>query len=131
MEALASAERAAAAPGAAHETESSLSAWAAILDVLESAVAVAERTLKDPLGPLSAPHHAAAASPRERWTPPVLTGPLPAEARRRAVALSAAQQRVAQRLEDARRDLARQLHAVSSVPGVGDPSAAIYLDVSS
>jgi hypothetical protein len=26
-------------------------------------------------------------------------------------------------------DVARQLHAVSSVPGVGDPSGAVYLDV--
>lgn len=129
VEALASAERAAAEPVEAQEMESSLSAWSAILDVLESAVAAAERTLNDPLGPLTTPHHSAAATPRDRWTPPVLTGPLPAEARRRAVALSAAQQRVAQRLEDARRDVARQLQAVSSVPGVGETSGAIYLDV--
>ncbi|MHA7222575.1 hypothetical protein ACX80S_09690 [Arthrobacter sp. RHLT1-20] len=126
---MASAEPAGATPGVAPETESSLSAWTAILDVLESAVASAERTLNDPLGPLSTPHHAAAATPRDRWTPPALTGPLPAEARRRAVALSAAQQRVAQRLEDARRDVARQLQAVSSVPGVGESAGAIYLDV--
>ena len=45
------------------------------------------------------------------------------------MALSAAQERVARRLEAAKQDVARQLQAVSSVPGVGDPSGAIYLDV--
>lgn len=107
-----------------------LAAWTAILDVLEMAVQAAERTLKDPLGPLSsaAPNHVAPL-PVERWTPPSRPGPLPAAARRRAAALAAAQERVAHRLDEARMDVARQLQAVSSVPGVGESSAAIYLDV--
>lgn len=110
--------------------DTALAAWNAILDVLEMAVGAAERTLKDPLGPLSAaPQSGAAPLPEKRWQPPVPPGPLPAEARRRALALSAAQERVAKRLEEARLDVARQLQAVTSVPGVGDPSGAVYLDV--
>jgi hypothetical protein len=110
--------------------ETALAAWNAILDVLEMAVGAAERTLKDPLGPLSAPPPSVVAPlPAERWQPPVPPGPLPAEARRRALALSAAQERVAKRLEEARLDVAKQLHAVALVPGVRDPSGAVYLDV--
>ena len=107
-----------------------LDAWTAVLDVLEMAVQAAERTLRDPLGPLSsaAPNHVAPL-PVERWTPPALPGPLPAAARRRAVALAAAQERVAHRLDEARLDVARQLQAVSTIPGVGESSAAVYLDV--
>lgn len=111
-------------------TDTALAAWTAILDVLEMAVGAAERTLKDPLGPLSVPPQTGAEPlPEKRWQPPVLPGPLPAAARRRALALSAAQERVAKRLEEARTDVAKQLQAVSSVPGVGDPSGAVYLDV--
>jgi hypothetical protein len=107
-----------------------MAAWTAILDVLEMAVGAAERTLKDPLGPLSsAPAGGVVLSPQERWSPPAPPGPLPLEARRRAVALSAAQERVARRLEEARLDVARQLQAVTSVPGVGESSGAVYLDV--
>ncbi|MGO4191337.1 hypothetical protein AB4Y67_06665 [Arthrobacter sp. YAF17] len=110
--------------------DTALAAWNAILDVLEMAVGAAERTLKDPLGPLSAaPQSVAAPLPETRWQPPAPPGPLPAEARRRAVALSAAQERVAKRLEEARLDVAKQLQAVASVPGVGGPSGAVYLDV--
>ena len=110
--------------------DTALAAWNAILDVLEMAVGAAERTLRDPLGPLSAaPQSVVAPLPEERWQPPAPPGPLPAEARRRALALSAAQERVAKRLEDARLDVAKQLQAVSSVPGVGDPAGAVYLDV--
>ena len=110
--------------------ETALAAWTAVLDMLEMAVQAAERTLKDPLGPLSAaPQAAVAPLPENRWQPPVPPGPLPAEARRRALALSAAQERVAKRLEEARLDVAKQLQAVASVPGVGDPSGAVYLDV--
>ncbi|MDF9752651.1 hypothetical protein [Arthrobacter sp. ES3-54] len=110
--------------------DTALAAWTAVLDVLEMAVQAAERTLKDPLGPLSSavPDHVAPL-PVERWTPPTRPGPLPAAARRRAAALAAAQERVAHRLDEARMDVARQLQAVSSVPGVGESSAAIYLDV--
>jgi hypothetical protein len=106
-----------------------LAAWTLVLDLLEMAVVSAERTLNDPLGPLSAPEQPVAALPTERWSPPTLSAPLPPAARRRAMALSAAQDRVARRLEAAKQDAARQLQAVSSVPGVGAPSAAIYLDV--
>ena len=105
-------------------------AWHLVLDVLEMAVAAAEKTLNDPLGPLSAPTgQPEAALPVQRWSPPTLSGPLPPEARRRAMALSAAQDRVARRLEAAKQDVSRQLHAVSSVPGVGAPARSIYLDV--
>lgn len=109
--------------------DSALAAWSLVLDVLEMAVNAAEKTLKDPLGPLSAPEQPVAALPVERWSPPSHLRPLPPAARRRAMALSAAQERVARRLEMAKQDVARQLHAVSSVPGVGTPSGAIYLDV--
>lgn len=94
------------------------------------AVQAAERTLKDPLGPLAGSAGSAAEpGPNNRWAPPSLAGPLPVEARRRAVALAAAQERVARRLEDVRNDVSRQLQAVSAVPGVGEPSMAIYIDV--
>ncbi|MCX6500713.1 MAG: hypothetical protein NTU93_18265 [Arthrobacter sp.] len=106
-----------------------LAAWSRVLDLLEMAVVSAERTLKDPLGPLSAREQPVAALPVERWSPPSSIGSLPPGARRRAMALSAAQERVARRLEAAKHDAARQLHAVSSVPGVGGQSRAIYLDV--
>ena len=120
----------AATPTESAAADTALAAWTAILDVLEMAVQAAERTLKDPLGPLSAaaPHHVVPL-PVERWAPPTRPGPLPAAARRRAAALAAAQERVAHRLDEARMDVARQLQAVSSVPGVGGSSAAIYLDV--
>lgn len=109
--------------------ETALTAWTAILDVLEMAVLAAERTLKDPLGPLSAAPQGGTRSPEKRWTPPASAGPLPPEAKRRAVALSEAQERVARRLESARLDVARQLQAVTSVPGVGESAGAVYLDV--
>jgi hypothetical protein len=106
-----------------------MAAWSRMLDVLEMAVVSAERTLIDPLGPLSTPEQPVAALPVERWSPPSSVSPLPPEARRRAMALSAAQERVARRLEVAKHDVVRQLQAVSSVPGVGGSSGAIYLDV--
>jgi hypothetical protein len=110
--------------------DTTLAAWLAVLDVLEMAVQAAERTLKDPLGPLAVPAGTVAEPrPEKRWSPPAMTGQLPAAARRRAVALAAAQERVSRRLEEMRQDVARQLQAVSSVPGVGAPSRAIYLDV--
>lgn len=114
----------------AEQTDTTLAAWTVVLDVLEMAVQAAERTLKDPLGPLAGPAgFAAEPRPEKRWAPPSLAGPLPAEARRRAVALAAAQERVARRLEDVRNDVSRQLQAVSAVPGVAEPSRAVYLDV--
>ncbi len=125
VEALASANPAPAAAAAAPAPESSLVAWMAVLDVLEAAVDAADRALNDPLGPLASAHGVAPA----RWSAPSLSGPLPAEARRRAVALAAAQERVAGRLEAARRDVIRQLNAVKSVPGVGERPGAVYLDL--
>ncbi len=119
----------AAPAGESTAGDPAVAAWLLVLDVLEMAVVAAEKTLKDPLGPLSAPEQPVAALPVQRWSPPSLRGTLPPEARRRAMALSAAQDRVARRLEAAKQDVARQLQAVSSVPGVGDPSGAIYLDV--
>jgi hypothetical protein len=112
------------------DTDPALAAWTAVLDMLEMAVQAAERTLKDPLGPLAgAAGSVAEPRPENRWSPPSLPGPLPAAARRRAVALAAAQERVALRLEEARLGVARQLQAVSSVPGVGESSGALYIDV--
>ena len=112
------------------QEDTSLAAWIAVLDVLEMAVQAAERTLKDPLGPLAVPAGSTAEPrPEKRWSPPSLPGPLPAAARRRAAALAAAQERVALRLEEARLGVARQLQAVSSVPGVGETAGALYLDV--
>lgn len=117
-------------PALTAPADTAMAAWNAILDVLELAVGAAERTLKDPLGPLSAaPQAGAEPQPEKRWQPPSLPGPLPAGARRRALALAAAQERVARRLEAARLDISRQLQAVSSVPGVGNPAGAVYLDV--
>ncbi|MDN4642534.1 hypothetical protein [Arthrobacter sp. PsM3] len=111
-------------------TDTAQTAWNAVLDMLEMAVGAAERTLNDPLGPLSgAPQTGAQPQAEKRWQPPAVPGPLPAAARRRALALSEAQERIARRLEAARQDVAGQLHAVSSVPGVGAPSGAVYLDV--
>ena len=98
--------------------------------MLEMAVQAAERTLKDPLGPLSAACRLSGGAPAGKaLAPPSPPGPLPAAARRRAAALAAAQERVALRLEEARQGVARQLQAVSSVPGVGESSGAVYLDV--
>ncbi|WP_400159971.1 hypothetical protein [Arthrobacter sp. BPSS-3] len=115
---------------AEHTDDPAAAAWLLVLDVLEMAVNAAERTLNDPLGPLSAPlHQPESALPVQRWSPPVLSGPLPPEARRRAMALSAAQERVAKRLEAAKQDVSRQLHALSTVPSLSSPSRAVYLDV--
>ncbi|MGO4493042.1 hypothetical protein AB4Y86_13280 [Arthrobacter sp. 2YAF22_2] len=115
---------------AEHTDDPAAAAWLLVLDVLEMAVTAAEKTLNDPLGPLSAPlHQPESALPVQRWSPPVLSGPLPPEARRRAMALSAAQERVAKRLEAAKQDVSRQLHALSTVPSLSSPSRAVYLDV--
>ena len=115
---------------AEHTDDPAAAAWLLVLDVLEMAVNAAERTLNDPLGPLSAPlRQPESALPVQRWSPPVLSGPLPPEARRRAMALSAAQERVAKRLEAAKKDVSRQLHALSTVPSLSSPSRAVYLDV--
>lgn len=102
--------------------------WTTALDELEAAVAATERILQDPPGPPSAASQPAG-TPVERWSPPLPTGTLPPEARQRAVALAAAQERVIRRLEEARLDVSRQLQAVSSVPGIGESSPAVYLDV--
>ncbi|WP_148045135.1 hypothetical protein [Arthrobacter oryzae] len=122
---MASASPATASAAAVQAPDSSLVAWMAVLDVLEAAVEAAERALNDPLGPLASAHGVAAA----RWSAPSLSGPLPAAASRRAVALAAAQERVSERLEAARRDVIRQLNAVKSVPGVGERPGAVYLDL--
>lgn len=58
-----------------------------------------------------------------------LSVPMPVEVRARAAALAARQETLIRQLEEARRNVARQLQAVSSVPGIGDPAAAVYLDV--
>jgi hypothetical protein len=109
--------------------EPALAAWTAVLDALESAVGAAESTLHDPLGRLSGAHDSAVTVQGKSWLPPTFTTPLPPEIRARAIALAAEQESVTRRLEEARLDAARQLQAVSSVPGIGEPPAAVYLDV--
>lgn len=92
--------------------------WTAILDVLEAAADHAEALL-------GKPDHGV----REDWTPPGVPGPLPQQLRERAVLLAKRQDTLVQRLEEARMGTQRQLHAVTSVPGIGAAPAAVYLDV--
>ncbi|QNE15633.1 hypothetical protein [Pseudarthrobacter sp. NBSH8] len=105
-----------------------LAAWVAVLKGLEVSVGAAESTLQDPLGHLSAGPGSAGV---KTWLPPILTTPFPPELSARANALAEKQESVTRRLEEARLDAARQLQAVSSVPGIGEPAAAVYLDVKS
>lgn len=106
-----------------------LAAWTAALETLESAVGAAESTLYDPLGRLSGAYDSAVTMQGKNWMPPNLTTPLPPQISARAIALAAKQESLTQRLHEARLDAARQLQAVSSVPGIGEPPAAVYLDV--
>jgi hypothetical protein len=106
-----------------------LAAWTAVLDSLEAAVRTAESTLQDPRGRASGAPNSAGATSEKNWFPPTLTTPLPPEISARAMALAAKQESVTRRLEEVRLDTARQLQAVSSVPGIAEPSAAVYLDV--
>ncbi len=109
--------------------DTALAAWTAVLDTLEAAVGSAESALQDPLDPLSGEPNSAQVNPQQSGLPPTLTTPLPPAARARAIALAAKQESVTRRLEEARRDAARQLQAVSSVPGIGEPLSAVYVDV--
>jgi hypothetical protein len=109
--------------------DTALAAWTAVLDGLEAAVGAAESTSQDPLGRSSAGPNSLRMNPQSGWAPPALTAPIPPELMARAMALEAKQESVTRRLEEARLDAARQLQAVSSVPGIGEPPAAVYLDV--
>jgi hypothetical protein len=103
--------------------------WTAILDTLESDVAAAELLLQNQPRNTGDPTHPAVVPPQEHWSPPPFAGLLLPELSARAVALVAAQERIIKRLEGAKLNVARQLQAVSSVPGIGDAPAAVYLDV--
>ena len=63
--------------------------------------------------------------------PPLASLPDPqaTAVRARAAALAARQESLIRQLEEARADVSRQLQAVSSIPGIGTPAAAVYLDV--
>lgn len=106
-----------------------LSDWTTVLDGLEAAVGAAEAALQDPRGGLSAGPISTGADSQKDWVPPTLTAALPPELRARAMDLAGKQESITQRLEESRLDAARQLQAVSSVPGIGEPPAAVYLDV--
>ncbi len=92
--------------------------WTAILDAMEAAADHAEAVL-------GKPDH----GNRGDWTPAGVPGPLPQQLRERALLLAERQDTLVQRLEEARMSTQRQLNAVSSVPGVGAASAAVYLDI--
>lgn len=111
------------------DADTTLAAWTAVLDTLEAAANAAEAVLQDPLGYLSARQNSPASNPPKHWLPPAHTTPLPPELVARADALVAEQESLAKRLEQARLNTARQLQAVASVPGIGEPPAAVYLDV--
>lgn len=64
------------------------------------------------------------------WQPPAHLGPLPVELESRARRLLANQQELIVALEQTRRDTARHLLAVRSVPASRSDSSSIYLDVS-
>ena len=59
----------------------------------------------------------------------LLPAPMPIEVRSRAEAVAARQEIVIRQLEEAQLAVARQLQAVSSIPGIGSSTAAVYLDV--
>lgn len=104
-------------------------AWTSALDTLEAAADAAEVFLDDPVGNMLSGADIPNALTRMDWLPPVLEGQLPAGALARANALAARQANITRRLAEARRDVLSQLQAVSSIPGIGEPAAAIYLDV--
>jgi hypothetical protein len=112
-----------------HTVDSALAAWTAVLDGLEAAVGAAESTLQDPRGRTSDRSNSIGAGSQKSWVPPTLTTHLPPQLRARAMDLRARQESITQRLEKARLGVARQLQAVSSVPGIGEPPKAVYLDV--
>jgi hypothetical protein len=104
-------------------------AWTSALDTLEAAVEAAEAFLDNPVGHMSSGPDAPNAVTRMDWLPPALEGHIPASALARARALADKQANIAVRLAEARQDVLRQLQAVSSVPGIGESQAAVYLDV--
>ncbi|ACL40956.1 conserved hypothetical protein [Pseudarthrobacter chlorophenolicus A6] len=95
-----------------------VAAWTAILDAMEAAADHAEALL-------GKPDH----GHRGDWTPAGVPGPLPLQLQERALLLGDRQEDLVRRLEEARMSTQRQLNAVSSVPGVGEASAAVYLDI--
>ena len=56
----------AAPAGESAAGDPAVAAWLLVLDVLEMAVVAAEKTLKDPLGPLSAPEQPGEHGPLDR-----------------------------------------------------------------
>jgi hypothetical protein len=101
-------------PGA----DSAVAEWTAILDTLEEAADQADALL-----------HRESAGPSMGRTPAVPSVPMPAQVRERALRLVERQENLMTGLEAARAATFRQLQAVTSVPGIGQTQAAVYLDV--
>ncbi|MEV7635418.1 hypothetical protein AB0N71_04460 [Pseudarthrobacter enclensis] len=92
--------------------------WTAILDALEAAADHAEALVSN-----------TGENIHRDWLPAEVPGPLPQQLRERALLLADRQEDLVRRLEQARISTQRQLNAVTAVPGVGEASAAVYLDI--
>ncbi|WP_165838009.1 MULTISPECIES: hypothetical protein [unclassified Pseudarthrobacter] len=123
----------------AAEADAALARWTAVLDSLErtadAAGALIHQHTRGIPGtsprPVRAQQLQRTQPNQQAKLPPLAALPDPAAAavRARAVALAARQEALIRQLEEARADVARQLQAVSSIPGIGAPAAAVYLDV--
>jgi hypothetical protein len=97
----------------------SLAEWTGILDAMESAAQSVEDFLHQPGDTFTMPRIA-----------PGPSDAMPPEVQGRALILADRQERLMKAIEEARVSIQRQLQAVSSVPGIGQPPAAVYLDIS-
>ncbi|TQL46607.1 hypothetical protein FB562_2131 [Homoserinimonas aerilata] len=105
---------------AAALTATSFEAWSEALDALEQELALADELGEpDDLGELSG----------NDWVAPTGLGSLPPELVDRARAILDAQRATVARLEERRRDTARHLAALQTVPHMQQREAAVYLDV--
>lgn len=112
------------------DTADAVAAWTSVLDSMER--------ITEAAGTLLQQHNGAStdgnggrpvAQPARVPSRASLPGPMPAEVQVRAQALEARQESVIRQLAAAQLDVARQLQAVSSIPGIGTSKAAVYLDV--
>ena len=104
--------------------------WQAVLDSMERITDAASSLLQQPTGAGGDKTQArAGVQPARVPSRASLPGPMPIEVRARALALHARQETVIRQLEEAQLDVARQLQAVSSIPGIGISKTAVYLDV--
>ncbi len=92
--------------------------WEAVLDQLETDLALAEAVLADEA---SLAARGAVTETAAAWLPPSALGPLPQELAARAHDLAAAQVELAHRLERARRRAGRHLAALDAVPTPPQP----------